>query len=149
MKTFWRTWMMLLGDAMIVIGLAMVLAPSSALFAPINEPAWATIFGTAALGPEAQAYHDFAVGLAGAATIGWGILVFFLAWKALPTGAAWVWQALALSLVGWFVIDTVHVLTFGVYSFALFNLMMAVAAVPALIGLALQPRRVEGALMKA
>ena len=146
MKTFWRTWMMLLGDAMIVIGLAMVLAPSSALFAPINEPAWLAIFGVEALEPQAQAYHEFALGLAGAATVGWGVLVFYLAWKALPTGQPWVWQALALSLVGWFVIDTAHVLMAGVVSYAVFNLMMAAFAVPGLIGLALQSAPKRGML---
>ena len=138
MRKFWRTWMMLLGDAMILLGLAMVLAPSSALFAPLNEPAWRAIFGAAELTAEARAYHDFALGLAGAATVGWGVLVFFLAWKALPGGQPWVWQALALSLVGWFAIDTAHVLMAGVVSFAVFNVVLAVVAVPALIGLALQ-----------
>lgn len=130
---------MLLGDAMILLGLAMLIAPSSALFAPINEPAWLAMFGTAQPAPELLAYHDFAFGLAGAATVGWGVLVFFLAWKALPTGQPWVWQALAVSLIGWYAIDTGHVLMAGVYSFAAFNTLIALAAVPALIGLALQP----------
>lgn len=143
MTKLWRTWMMLLGDAMILIGLAMLFAPSSALFAPINQPAWLVLFGTATPAPEALAYHAFAFGLAGAATAGWGVLVFFLAWKALPTGQPWVWQALAVSLVGWFVIDTAHVLMMGVVSFAAFNAMIALFSVPALIGLALQPTTKE------
>lgn len=144
MTKLWRTWMMLLGDAMILIGLAMLFAPSSALFAPINEPAWQTLFGTSVLAPEAQALHEFLFGLAGAATAGWGVLVFFLAWKALPSGEPWVWQALAVSLVGWFVLDTAHVLMLGVVSYAIFNSVIALVAVPALIGLALQGGQARG-----
>jgi len=96
MRKFWQVWLMLLGDGMVVVGLAMMLAPLSVVFQPLNDGAFARFFGAAAAPPEALAYHSFLFGLLGAATVGWGLLVFFVAWKPFARGEAWSWVVLAL-----------------------------------------------------
>ena len=133
MRKFWQVWLMLLGDGMIVVGLAMLLAPLSVLFQPLNDGAFARFFGSVAVAPEALAYHSFLFGLLGAATVGWGVLVFFVAWKPFARGEAWSWVALSASTSVWFVLDTVRVMIDGVTPFVLFNLAMAIAAAVPLI----------------
>jgi hypothetical protein len=133
MRKFWQVWLMLLGDGMVVVGLAMMLAPLSVVFQPLNDGAFARFFGAAAAPPEALAYHSFLFGLLGAATVGWGLLVFFVAWKPFARGEAWSWVALAASTGVWFVLDTARIMIDGVTPYLLFNLAVVVAAALPLI----------------
>jgi len=133
MRRFWQVWLMLLGDGMVVVGLAMMLAPLSVVFEPFNASAFARFFGTAAVPPEALAYHSFLFGLVGTTTIGWGMLLFFVAWKPFARGETWSWVALASSTGVWFVLDTVRIMIDGVTPYVLFNLAAVIAAALPLI----------------
>ena len=133
MRKFWQVWLMLLGDGMILVGLAMILAPLSVLFQPLNDGAFSRFFGAGAMMPEALAYHSFLFGLIGAATVGWGVLVIFVAWKPFARGEAWAWVALAASTGVWFLLDLTRVLIDGVTPYVVFNLVVAGAAMIPLI----------------
>jgi hypothetical protein len=131
MLKLWSRWLMVLGDGMIVLGLLAVLFPMAAVFEPLNGPTWAAVFGGAALPAEAVSYHRLMFGLVGTATMGWGVMVFFVAWQPFARGESWAWWALCCSTGLWFVVDTGHVLLAGAWAYALLNAtLMAAAAIP-------------------
>lgn len=126
MNKFWQRWLIVLADAVVLFGLAMVLFGGTALFAPIDQPTFAAFFG-----PEVPAaaldYHRFLFALNGAVTAGWGVTMFFLAWVPLARGERWAWWALAVSATAWFALDTAVALSFGAYAYAAFNLAVILA----------------------
>ena len=83
------------------------------------------------LGAEVPAaaldYHRFLFALNGAVSVGWGVMIFFLAWQPFGRGERWAWWALATSAGVWFVLDTVVALSFGAYAYAIFNVAVIVA----------------------
>ena len=130
----WHRMMMLMADVVILYGLAMLFFGTSGLFAPINDPINATFFGTAQPPAEMLAYQDFIYGLIGAMTVGWGLLLFFVAWKPFGNREPWAWWAIVISVDVWFVIDTWVALSFGAPVLVIANLpLIALIAVP-LIG---------------
>ena len=68
------------------------------------------------------AYQDFIYGLIGAMTVGWGLLLFFVAWKPFGNREAWAWWAIVISVDVWFVIDTWVALSFGAPVLVIANL---------------------------
>ena len=134
MFKIWHRMMMLMADLVILYGLAMLFFGTSGLFAPINDPINATFFGTAQPPAEMLAYQTFIYGLVGAMTVGWGLLLFFVAWKPFGNREAWAWWAIVISVDVWFVIDTWVALSFGAPVLVIANLpLIALIAVP-LIG---------------
>ena len=135
MNKFWQRWLIVLADAVILCGLAMVFLGGTALWAPIDNPTLAGFFGTAAPA-EALSYHRFLFALNGAVTVGWGVLLAFVAWVPLARGERWAWWAIAVSATAWFLLDTGVALAFGAWAYVVFNVAVIVALDIALLATA-------------
>ena len=133
MQNFWQGWLLLLADGMIVVGLVMIVWPLSPVFAPLHEAVFQALFASHAPAAAAQDLYAMLFAMIGATTAGWGVLVFFVVWKPFARREAWAWVALAVSTTSWFALDTTIVLLAGALPFAVFNIVVMLAADVALI----------------
>lgn len=117
---FWRRWLMLVTIGVMVYGLSLIVFPGAArdlfnaLFFSSSETAHLFI-------EENNVYTVFAHSILGAVLVGW-MLTFMcvLIWSFQP-GNRHAWNTLAVSVIGWFVIDTGYSIYAGVIAHALFN----------------------------
>ena len=129
----WRNWLMLLAGGTILLGLAMVFFPQMVIFSPFIQSAAQGLTQSEVFSGPGADIMAFGFGLAGAATMGWGIMMFFIARGPFARGESWAWWCFATSAGIWCVVDTLHVMAAGAHLFALLNLAMALAvAVPLL-----------------
>ena len=105
MRGFWKNWMIVWCWGVLAFGGVLALAAVPAADGPAR-------FAIALLGGDPakaalldQPVMQFAFGLQGALTIGWGLTMFGMI-RAADTGGAPVWQALTFALVVWYVIDS-------------------------------------------
>jgi len=82
---------------------------------------------------EAAAYSRFAYGVLGAVMFGWMILAALVVNGPFRGGEPWAWNALAVSLGAWFVVDTAHSLLSGFWQNAVLNAAFALLLAPPLI----------------
>ncbi len=102
--------------------------PTQLLF---NIVAFGTPEYPAAIPEIARPYVVFVYRVLGAVMIGWMLAIWTIIRFALRRGVAWAWWAVALSIGGWFVIDTAASLLSGYPGNALLNLGFGIAfAVP-------------------
>lgn len=117
---FWKRWLMAVTSGVIVYGLSLILLPDMArnvfngLF--FSSPETAHLFTE-----ETNVYTVFAHSILGAVLVGW-MLTFMclLTWSFRPDNRP-AWNTLAVSVIGWFVIDTGYSLYAGVIAHVLFN----------------------------
>jgi len=58
----------------------------------------------------------------GAVIASWGILIVFIAWFPFRSREKWAWNAIAVALISWFVVDTACSFYYNVTANAVFNL---------------------------
>jgi hypothetical protein len=107
-----------------LFGLVLVLAPdltrqgfSLLMF---NNPQHINSFA-----PEARAYISLLHGVLGAVMVGWALALLGLLLCLWTHAPRWAWRVLALSVGGWFVVDTTFSLGVGAWQNALLNLVFA------------------------
>ncbi len=148
MFTFWHRALMGALILVEIVGLAMAFLGTSALFAPLNDRINEVFFGTAAIATEVAAYQTFAWGVFGGLTVGFAVLGFFIARHAVGRGEVWGWNALALGLAAWYVVDGVVSVYTGAWVNVVSNTLFALPMVIALFGIRphLSPRRAAAAV---
>jgi hypothetical protein len=131
MFSVWHKLLLLSLAGQVLLGIGLTVAGTSALFAPLNDGIAADIWGNTGA-PEGMAvYQQFALGVMGAVTAGWGVTGLFLAWFGIGRQQRWAWWALAEGVTVWFVLDTGLCLWLGVTTNVLFNTVLAILlAVP-------------------
>lgn len=103
MTGFWRNYLLVVADLLIVMGLAFAaLAIVPGWFGALN---WLNdAFGSARLsGEEAIRVARFGYGLTGAVTAGWGVALFLLVKHGVRDGRTW--RVVVLSVLCWWVLD--------------------------------------------
>lgn len=81
--------------------------------------------------PAMRNYQQWTIGVMGAVMAGWGVQMVFIALYPFKKRESWAWNALALALVTWFVVDEAISLYYEVDFNAAFNLLLLIAlAVP-------------------
>lgn len=122
---FWKRWLMAVTAGVMFYGLGLILFPGAArdLFNALffTSPQTAHLFIE-----ETNVYTAFAHSILGAVLVGW-MLTFMciLMWSFQP-GNRHAWNTLAVSILGWFVIDTGYSIYAGVIAHALFNCVFLV-----------------------
>jgi hypothetical protein len=128
-KTFWDN---VLRAATVMVG------ASGLLFiglGPTTEELFKRlIYGTApnpVVGVEALRYTRFVYGVLGAVVFGWALALWFIVTGPFRKRQPWAWNAVAASMIGWFVLDTSMSLLSGYGENAILNFAFAVMfAVP-------------------
>ena len=103
MSGFWKTYLLVMADLVIVLGVAfaaLAIVPSwSGALSWLSD-----VFGGARLsGDDAVRVARFAYGLMGAVIAGWGVALFLLVKHGVHEGRTW--RVVVASVFGWWVLD--------------------------------------------
>jgi hypothetical protein len=111
-------------------GLFIVILAQTPLFENFNKPVLA-VFN---LTPEiivAQKLLIWLYSVLGATMAGWGVFIWFLLKNAFVKKEKWAWRALAISMMVWFIPDTMISAIYGVYFNVVVNsLLLLIIALP-------------------
>ena len=137
----WLRYLSFVTSAMICFGGVLVVLPqlTQALFG------WMVFGGSgfpSTFSAEALHYVRLAHAVIGAVMVGWFSTVLWLVRTALARGLPGAWQALTLSLLAWFVLDTSFSLLTSFWQNAALNTAILLAFLPGLAGA--RPRRTPG-----
>ncbi len=135
MFSVWHKLLLVALAGQVLLGIALTVGGTSALFAPLNDGVASDIWGAAGAPESSMIYQQFALGVMGAVTAGWGVTALFLAWFGIGKQQRWAWWALAEGLTVWFILDVGICLWLGVTTNVLFNLALAVMLAIPLAGL--------------
>jgi len=116
------------GVASIVVGVLLVVAPSTSLFAAYNQTIADAFFAGRPLTPQVQQMNHWLLATCGAGVVGWGLAWAWIAQVPLRRGEPWAWWCLSASLGVWVGIDVVTAVAFGVLGELVFVSVMAVGA---------------------
>ncbi|MGD0547305.1 MAG: hypothetical protein ABR991_05695 [Terracidiphilus sp.] len=121
---FWWRWLVAVTVGLLLFGAGLFLAP---------DPA-SRVFGLlfysspsrfSALGEPAAAYIKFAHGVLGAVLFGWSVTLLMLLLGPFRRASKESWQIIVLSLLAWFIPDTVFSLWSGFWQNAVLNTVIA------------------------
>lgn len=123
--SFWYQWLFVVGLLLVVFGVALALFNQTPIFDflfnnQIDPVFW--VDGQAL--PEMSRFQQWVYGVLGATIAGWGICVAFLARNPFQNKEFWAWNAIALGITVWFVIDTALSLCFQVVFNLAFNTVL-------------------------
>jgi hypothetical protein len=130
---FWHKWLLTVCFIVIVFGLIMALLSWTPLFnvfnGLVNDVFWQ---GDKPIGLEQ--YRLWVYGMLGATMIGWGITLAYIVLNPFVKQEKWSWNAIAVGLTVWFIMDT----SLSVYTKAYFNvginiLLIVLAGIPLLM----------------
>ena len=126
----WSRWIGFLCVLLVIYGLAMVFVPrvmNSALVGPLlyHDGVLRTAFSRVAE-PE-SIFLNVLNGLLGAVTIGYAILIGWIAFEPFRKGESWAWNAIATSVIAWAALEGYVKLAngLGVWSLAHTGLLVA------------------------
>jgi hypothetical protein len=125
--SFWQRWLVGVG-LVAVFGLFMALLNGTPLFALFNDRIDPVFWGGQAIPAAGQAFRGWVYGVWGATVAGWGILVAFIAVYPFKQRECWAWNALAVAVGAWYLLDTGLSLYFGVIFNVFFNTLLLVLA---------------------
>jgi hypothetical protein len=103
---FWRYWLLAVSVFIIAFGTIMAVANSTLLFAFFNSQIDPVFWGSNPVPLPAQAFQAWVYGAWGATVMGWGITMFFLAHYPYKKQEKWAWQAVFVSVLSWYILDT-------------------------------------------
>jgi len=121
---FWWRWLMASAAGVAGFGLSMVLLPewTQGFF---NLLIFGALAGNPTFGAEAVAYITFVSAVLGAVMWGWGVLMLLVLRGPFRRREPEAWWMLVISLVAWFVPDTLYSLASGFWPNAVFNSVFA------------------------
>lgn len=124
LAVFWWRWLWVATAGTLLFGAAMVLAPGpTRQFFGLLLYARPDAIGD--FGPDAVAYITLLHAVLGAVMVGWSVALLFVLHGPFRRGERAGWTTLAVSLVAWFVPDTLFSLASGFWPNAAFNLVFA------------------------
>jgi uncharacterized BrkB/YihY/UPF0761 family membrane protein len=117
---FWRRWLMIACLGFVAVGILVVVAGDSMVFAVYNEALATRFFPTTPMTHSVVEMKRFLFGPLGATIAGRWILMYYVIAYGFPSKQRWMWDACVVSLLGWFVIDSGA----SAYHRAWFNIVM-------------------------
>lgn len=117
---FWQRWLVVVAAGTALFGVAFMVAPEAvqAIFSGWYLPGLAESFSA-----EAYDYLMFTYGVLGAVTTGWAVMILYLALGAFRRGERLAWEAITLSVIVWFVIDSAFSILSGYWQNAALNVV--------------------------
>lgn len=126
--TIWWRWLFVVSLVGVLFGVMMVVAPG--VLKPLSQPAYDSFFPTdrySELAPEDVAFQDWLYGVLGATMAGWCLILSFIAYYPFRAGERWAWQALAIAVAVWYLLDTGTSWLHGVTVNVVFNTGLLIA----------------------
>jgi len=118
--SLWSSFIQAAAGVVLALSAVLMLAP------PLGETLFYLVYFQQPASPvpvpaEVLGYLRFANGIIGAVMAGWMLVIIVLARGPFRAGERWAWQAMALPLLGWYVIDTAFSIGHGVWGNVLLN----------------------------
>jgi hypothetical protein len=123
LPSFWWKWFLAASALVMLFGVLMVFF-NNTLLEPIGRDNYNSFFEDEpfeALSFDELRFQNWVFGVIGTVTIGWGVILFFVVYHPLKRREQWAWNALAVSIIVWFVLDTGVSLYHGVVLNAIAN----------------------------
>ena len=127
---FWSRWLLFLSLFLIIYGLAMVFAPqlmNSTLVGPLLYHTEVLRSAYARLVEPELTFLNILNALLGTVTIGYAILIGWIAFEPFRKGERWAWNAIGMSVVAWAILEGYVKLSkgLGIWSMAHLGLLVA------------------------
>jgi hypothetical protein len=130
---FWYRWLLVISCVVVIFGAFMAILNQSPLFDLFNQQIDPVFWDdTAPLNAYAQ-FQGWVYGVLGSTMAGWGLMLFFVVRHPFQQREKWAWNAIAVSLGFWYLLDTGISLYFGVTFNAIFNTLLVFLVLPPLI----------------
>jgi hypothetical protein len=128
---FWYRWPLVISFVIVIFGFFMAIFNQSPLFDLFNQQIDPVFWdGNASQSAYAQ-FQGWVYGVLGSTMSGWGLMLFFVVRYSFQRREEWAWNAIAISLGFWYLLDTGISLYFGVHFNAVFNtLLLIVVLIP-------------------
>lgn len=121
---FWRKWLSAVNGLIVVLGLLIAFAGNSLLFDLHNQWSGRVFFGEEGITAEVLRFKNWLFGIIGATIAGYHLLMVMLSEYAFRRREKWAWQAMSVSLLLWFIVDSGISLYYGaVHNVILINLV--------------------------
>jgi hypothetical protein len=114
-EKFWYGWLKITAILVTIFGIKLALFNQTVLFNFINKPIERIFNFNPEVARLISPLQGWLVGVLGATMAGWGISMLFLIMYPLRKKEMWSWNAIMLSLVVWYLIDTTLSARSGVY----------------------------------
>jgi len=85
------------------------------------------------LDPDLIRYQKLIMGVLGSTMIGWGIILAFLGYRLMQKSEEWIWIAITVSLIVWYIFDTSISLISGSFLNVILNFFFLVLPLPPLV----------------
>lgn len=128
---FWQKWLMYFNLMLVFFSIVIAFAGDSILFALHNAASEAAFFPKTGFTPEVLQFKKLLFAIIGGTLAGNHLLLYYVAKHPFAERKKWAWNAIAFSLLLWFVIDS----GMSIYLGATYNVLMI--NIPALIGIGL------------
>ncbi len=123
--------MLIIAGLLVAMGAAMAVLGGTSAMGPLNDRIDPAFWGGASASGPAADYRAWLFAVLGGTMAGWAVAVFALVRNGIAQGLRWAWNAVALSLVVWFPLDTGYSLAHHVWVNAAGNtVILALMAIP-------------------
>ena len=122
---FWLTWLALVTVGVIAFGLLLVVAPGLARQG-FSLLVFSSADGIAEFGSEAASYIELAHAVMGSVMVGWGMALLLILRGPMKRNPIEGLKIFAISLLAWFVPDTIFSIASGFWQNAVLNFVFAV-----------------------
>jgi hypothetical protein len=131
---FWQRWLLVLSLMIVAFGVFMALFNQSPIFDLFNNQINPVFWGDTPVPDGYAQFKGWVYGVLGATMAGWGLMLLFIVQNPFKLREKWAWNAIAVSLGFWYLLDTAISLYFGVYFNAIFNTLLLGLVFPPLTG---------------
>ena len=113
---FWQRWLSVAGILLVLFGISLAFFNRSPVFDfLINNQVDSVFWGSKQVNPDITHFQGFVYGVLGATMAGWGVAVFYLGAFPFRDRQRWAWNAVALSILLWYLVDSGISILYGVY----------------------------------
>jgi hypothetical protein len=130
---FWDTWLLIVALGMAVFGVLMALFNRTAAFESFNRQIDTAFWWTVSAPQAARAFASSTYGVWGASVAGFGLLAAFVVRSPYRQRQIWAMDAMTVSVLAWFVLDTAISLGHAVWFNVGLNLLILIALAPPLL----------------
>jgi hypothetical protein len=131
---FWRKWLLAVSVYLVIFGLFLAFFNQSYLMDLLFNNQIDPVFQIGQSGSEETArFQAWIYGVLGATVSGWGILMTYIVYYPFASRNGWAWNAIALGIGVWFVVDTSISIFHGVVFNAVFNTLLFILVAAPLV----------------
>lgn len=104
---FWQKWLLAVSVYLVLFGLTLALFPQACFMdTAFNSNIDPVFWKDGAIPSQTKIFQAWIYGVLGAVVMGWGLLMAFVTYYPFRSQEKWAWNAMAIGICAWFVVDT-------------------------------------------